>query len=97
MGNVVIFQMSKTMFTLQNQVPMMMMTIKIITMNTVILMIMIFLAGVNTRDGRPAPPRGKTGCPAPPRPAKSRPCPAPPRKIDEIRGAQRGKTDCRFH
>ena len=25
------------------------------------------------------------------------PRPAPPRKIDEIRGAQRGKTDCRFH
>ena len=42
------------------------------------------------------PPRGKTGCPAPPRPAKSRPCPTPPRKIDEIRGAQRGKADCKF-
>ena len=32
----------------------------------------------------------RDGRPAPPRPA-------PPRKIDEIRGAQRGKTDCRFH
>ena len=31
------------------------------------------------------------------RPAKSRPCPAPPREIDKTRGAQRGKTDCRFH
>ena len=37
------------------------------------------------KSGMDAPPRGKTGCPA------------PPRKIDEIRGAQRGKTDCRFH
>ena len=46
---------------------------------------------------RPAPRKNRLPRPAPPRPAKSRPCPAPPRKIDEIRGAQRGKTDCRFH
>ena len=49
----------------------------------------------------------KAGMVAPPRPAQRknrlpRPAPqkaglAPPRKIDEIRGAQRGKTDCRFH
>ena len=38
---------------------------------------------INIRDGRPAP--RKTGCPS------------PPRKIDEICGAQRGKTECRFH
>merc|ERR1712055_549949 len=51
------------------------------------------------RDARPAPPRGKTGCPAPPRPAKSKPCPAPPRpaEIDKTCGAQRGKADCRLH
>ena len=36
-------------------------------------------------SSRPTPPRGKTGCPAPP-------C-----EIDKTRGAQRGKTDCRFH
>ena len=36
-------------------------------------------------SGMDAPPRGKTGCPA------------PPRKFDKIRGAQRGKTECRFH
>ena len=46
---------------------------------------------------RPAPPRGKTGCPAPQKTGFAPPRPAPPRKIDEIRGAQRGKTDCRFH
>ena len=48
-------------------------------------------------SGMDAPPRPAEKQAAPPRPAKSRPCPAPPNKIDEIRGAQRGKTDCRFH
>ena len=36
--------------------------------------------------GMDAPPR-----PAPPREKQALPRPAPPRKIDEIRGAQRGK------
>ena len=40
------------------------------------------------RDARPTPPRGKTGCPALWNGGL-----APPRKIDKIRGAQRG----RFH
>ena len=34
---------------------------------------------------------------APPRKKQALPRPAPPRKIDKSRGAQRGKTDCRFH
>ena len=42
--------------------------------------------------GMLAPPRGKTGCSALQKVGL-----APPRKIDEIRRAQRGKTDCRFH
>ena len=37
---------------------------------------------------------GHQGCS--PRPTKSRTCPAPPREIDKTRGAQQGKTDCRF-
>ena len=44
------------------------------------------------RSGMLAPPRGKTGCPAPQKAGL-----APPREIDKTRGAQRGKTECRFH
>ena len=47
--------------------------------------------------GMVAPPRPTEKQAAPPRKKQALPPPAPPRKIDEIRGAQRGKTDFRFH
>ena len=50
---------------------------------------------IYTRDGRPPRPAEKQA--APPCPTPRKVGPAPPRKIDEIRGAQRGKTDSRFH
>merc|ERR550532_1025861 len=49
---------------------------------------LLYLAGMDAPP-RPAPPRGKTGCPAPPRPAKSRPCPAPPRPAKLTKSAGR--------
>ena len=47
----------------------------------------VFISGMLATP-HPALPRGKTGCPAPRKAGH-----APPRKIYEIRGVQRGKTD----